>query len=83
MVIPIEDKARHELIEAIMDGRTFSCNGSPTCQAKIIGLQGGVALLEVVSSPESYLQDYNVKHADKIGNTFNLPSYIAWNAIYF
>ena len=43
MNIPIEDRDRHEMIEAIMDGRTFSCNNSPTCQAKIIGLQGGVA----------------------------------------
>ena len=83
MNIPIEDRDRHELIEAIMDGRTFSCNGSPTCQTKIIGLQGGVALLEVVASPESYMQDYNVKHADKIGTTFTLPSQYAWNAIYF
>ena len=83
MIIPIEDRDRHELIEAIMDGRTFSCNNSPTCQAKIIGLQGGVALLEVVASPESYMHEYNVKHADKIGNKFNLPAQYAWNAIYF
>ncbi len=83
MNIPIEDKARHELIEAIMDGRTFSCNNSPTCQAKIIGLQGGVAALEVVASPESYMRDYNIKYADKIGTTFQLPAQYAWNAIYF
>ena len=72
-----------DLLNAIKDGRTFSCNGSPTCQAKIIGLQGGVARLQVVRHPESYMQEYNVKHADKIGNKFNLPAYIAWNAIYF
>ena len=72
-----------DLLNAIKDGRTFSCNTSPTCQAKIIGLRGGVAVLEVVRHPESYMRDYNIKHADKIGNTFNLPAYIAWNAIYF
>ena len=83
MNIPIEDRDRHELIEAIMDGRTFSCNSSPTCQAKIIGLQGGVARLQVVRHPESYMAEYNVKHADKIGTKFHLPAYIAWNAIYF
>ena len=72
-----------DLLNAIKDGRTFSCNNSPTCQAKIIGLKGGVARLQVVASPESYMQDYNVKYADKIGTKFNLPAYIAWNAIYF
>lgn len=72
-----------DLLNAIKDGRTFSCNNSPTCRAKIVGLNGGVARLEVVSHPESYMQDYNVKHADKIGTKFNLPAYIAWNAIYF
>ena len=72
-----------DLLNAIKDGRTFSCNGFPTCQAKIIGLQGGVARLQVVEHPESYMAEYNVKHRDKIGTKFNLPAYIAWNAIYF
>ena len=72
-----------DLLDAIKDGRTFSCNSSPTFQAKIIGLQGGIARLQVVEHPASYMAEYNIKHADKIGNTFNLPSYIAWNAIYF
>ena len=72
-----------DLLNAIKDGRTFSCNNSPTCQAKIIGLRGGVAVLEVVASPESYMRDYNIKYADKIGNTFQLPAQYAWNAIYF
>ena len=72
-----------DLLNAIKDGRTFSCNSSPTCQAKIIGLQGGVARLQVVEHPESYMAEYNVKHADKIGTKFHLPAYIAWNAIYF
>ena len=83
MIIPIEDRDRHELIEAIMDGRTFSCNNSPTCSAKIVALQGGYAHLEVTANPESYMAEYNIKHADKIGTKFNLPAYIAWNAIYF
>ena len=72
-----------DLLDAIKDGRTFSCNTSPTCRAKIVKLRGGVTILEVVEHPESYMAEYNIKHADKIGNTFNLPSYIAWNAIYF
>ena len=72
-----------DLLDAIKDGRTFSCNSSPTCQAKIIGLQGGIARLQVVEHPESYMAEYNIKHADKIGTKFNLPAYIAWNAIYF
>ena len=83
MIIPIEDRARHELIEAIMDGRTFSCNNSPTCRAKIVALQGGYAHLEVTAHPESYMAEYNVEHADKIGTRFQLPSWIAHNAIYF
>ena len=29
-----------DLLNAIKDGRTFSCNTSPTCRAKIIGLRG-------------------------------------------
>ncbi len=72
-----------DLLKAWADKRTFSCNHSPTCQAKLIGLQNDIALLEVVASPESYMRDYNIKYADKIGNTFQLPAYIAWNAIYF
>ena len=83
MIIPIEDRARHELIEAIMDGRTFSCNSSPTCQAKIIGLQGGIARLQVVTHPASYMAEYNVRHETKIGTKFNLPAQYAHNAIYF
>ena len=72
-----------DLLNAIKDGRTFSCNTSPTCRAKIIGLSGGVAVLEVTEHPESYMRDYNIKYADKIGTTFQLPAQYAWNAIYF
>ena len=83
MYITIEDRDRKELIEAIMNGRTFSCNHSPTLRAKIIALQGGVAHLKVVANEASYMQEYNVEHADKIGNRFELPAQIAHNAIYF
>ena len=83
MNITIEDRDRKELIEAIMDGRTFSCNHSPTSRAKIVALQGGVAHLEVVTHPASYMAESNVEHADKIGSRFELPAQFAHNAIYF
>ena len=83
MNITIEDRDRKELIEAIMDGRTFSCNHSPTLRAKIVALQDGVAHLKVVANEASYMQEYNVEHADKIGSRFELPAQFAHNAIYF
>ena len=83
MYITIEDRDRKELIEAIMDGRTFSCNHSPTLRAKIVALQGGVAQLEVVANEASYMQEYNVKAEGEIGKQFTLPAQIAHNAIYF
>ena len=83
MNITIEDRDRKELIEAIMDGRTFSCNHSPTLSAKIVALQGGVAHLKVVANPASYMQEYNVKAKGEIGKQFTLSAQIAHNAIYF
>jgi hypothetical protein len=72
-----------DLLNAIKDGRTFSCNNSPTCRAKIVKLKGGIAVLEVVEHPESYMQEYNIKAKGEIGKQFTIPAYIAWNAIYF
>ena len=83
MIGLIADDTKKDLLRAIKSGRTFSCNHSPTCQAKLIGLQNDIAVLEVTKHPESYMQKYNVKHVKEIGKTFQLPAYIAWNAIYF
>jgi hypothetical protein len=72
-----------DLLIALDKGVDFSCNNSPTCRAKVVNVMNGTTVLEVVEHPESYMQDYNVEHADKIGTTFTLPSQYAWNAIYF
>ena len=72
-----------DLLKAWADKRTFSCNHSPTCRARLVNLMNNVAVLEVVDNPESYMQKYNVEHADKIGTTFRLPAQYAWDAIYF
>jgi len=82
-VLKINNRDRKELCEAIMDGRTFSCNHSPTLRAKIVALTSGVAHLEVTANPASYMTEYNIEHADKIGTRFQLPAQIAHNAIYF
>ena len=72
-----------DLLVALDKGIDFSCNGSPTCRAKVVNVMNGTTVLEVVEHPESYMQEYNVNHADKIGTTFKVPGYITWNAIYF
>ena len=82
-VLKINNRVRYELCEAIMDERTFSCNHSPTLRAKIVALKVGVAQLEVVANPASYMQEYNVKAKGEIGKQFTLPAQIAHNAIYF
>ena len=72
-----------DLLRAMDKGVDFSCNHSPTCRAKVVNVMNAITVLEVVRHPESYMQEYNVKHADTIGKTFKLPSLYAWNAIYF
>lgn len=76
-----------DLLIALDKGIDFSCNGSPTCRAKVVNVMNGLdqkyTVLEVVEHPESYMQAYNVEHADKIGTRFTLPLQYAWNAIYF
>ena len=79
----LADDTEKDLQRALESGKTFSCNNSPTCQARIKEIVGGYCVLEVVASPESYMESYNKKYADKIGTTFKLPGYITWNAIYF
>ena len=72
-----------DLQKAIDDGINFGCNHSPTIRAKLIEVKGGVAVLEVVENPESYMKEYNETGKNEIGKRFTLPSYIVWNAIYF
>lgn len=79
----LADNTEKDLRRAMRHGKEFSCNNSPTCRAKIVDIVGGVCILEVLPHPESYMQKYNEKHADKIGTTFKMPGYITWNAIYF
>jgi|3_EtaG_2_1085321.scaffolds.fasta_scaffold39762_3 hypothetical protein len=79
----LADDTKKDLQRALKSGRTFSCNNSPTCQARIKEIVGGYCVLEVVASPESYMKSYNKKYADKIGTTFKVPGYITWNAIYY
>ena len=72
-----------DLLVAMDKGIDFNCNHSPTLRAKVVNVFGnGTTVLEVVKHPESYMEQYNVKHADTIGKTYTLPSQWAWNAIY-
>lgn len=72
-----------DLQKAIDDGMDFGCNHSPTIRAKLIEVNGGVSVLEVVENPNSYMKEYNEEAKYQIGKRFSLPSYIVWNAIYF
>ena len=74
---------KKDVLKAALDKRTFSCNHSPTGQARVIWVKGNVAELEVVAHPESYMQKYNSQYHFRIGTKFNLPVQYAWNAIYY
>jgi len=75
---------KQDLEQAMNDNVIFSCNNSPTLKGKLKhAYVDGYSIVEVVANPASYMQEYNVEHADKIGTVFMMPAQHAHNAIYF
>lgn len=72
-----------ELTEVI--GKVTPHNFSPTCRAKLLGLdvESGLALLEVAENTDSWGKITNELNKDKIGMLYTDYIPYVWNAFFY
>jgi hypothetical protein len=77
------DMVIEELTEVI--GKVTPHNFSPTCRAKLIGLdiESGLALLQVAENTDSWGKATNEANKDAIGTLYTDHIPYVWNAFFY